>query len=211
MNKAKEKVKVDYNFVKGRSRSKSDDSPEISPKVKRAKLNAEERLRQIKLMQENMESLSSRLSFKQKQLEKERRVSNFKQCDMICKEMIELRKERASVDQQLAALVKKEAKSSWYLKSASNKTKKVHGESKKKRCQDNQQSLPSLLRKSSSSSTCSSDHQSDDTIIISDGNMEIEKDSQPSTNEEQVKDEWSDEEIFSQAPPEPAVEGSQII
>ncbi len=88
----------------------------------------------------------------------------------------------------------------------------VHGESKKKRCQDNQQSLPSLLRKkSSSSSTCSSDHQSDDTIIISDGNVEIEKDSQPSTNEEQVKDEWSDEEIFSQAPPETAVEGSQII
>ena len=90
MNKAKEKVKVDYNFVKRRSRSKSDDSSEISPKVKRAKLNAEERSRQIKLMQENMESLSSRLSFKQKQLEKERRVSNFKQCDMIFKEIIEL-------------------------------------------------------------------------------------------------------------------------
>jgi hypothetical protein len=75
---------------------------------------------------------SSQLSFKQKQLEKERRVSNFKQCYMICKEMIELRKEQASVDQQLAALVKKEAKSLWYLKSASNKTKKVQGESMKK-------------------------------------------------------------------------------
>lgn len=66
MNKAKEKVKVDYRFAKGKSRSKGDESPEISPKVKRAKVHAEERPRQIQLMQENLKLLSTRLSFKQK-------------------------------------------------------------------------------------------------------------------------------------------------
>ncbi len=44
MNKAKEKVKVDYNFVKWTSRNKSDESPEISLRVKRAELNAEEKI-----------------------------------------------------------------------------------------------------------------------------------------------------------------------
>lgn len=116
LNKAKERIKVDHPFSKGRSRSKSDGSPETSPKVKRAKLLSEERSHQIKLMEENLKTLSSCLSFKQQQLEKERRISNFRQCDVICKEMMEIRKERTSVEQQLAALVYKEAKSSWYHK-----------------------------------------------------------------------------------------------
>ena len=109
MNKAKEKVKASYPFVKGKSRSKSDESSEDTPTTKRAKLHAEERSRQINLMRENLETLSSRLSFKQQQLDKERCIKNFKQCDIICKEVMEIRKERASVEQQLAALVKKEA------------------------------------------------------------------------------------------------------
>lgn len=168
----------------------------------------------MKLREENLKTLSSRLSFKQQQLEKERRISNFRQCDVICKEMMEIRKERASVEQQLAALAKKEAKSSWYHKRGSNKTK-VHGENKKKQRQDNQQSLQSLLKKTSSnSSTSSSDHQSDDTIILSDDNVEIGKDSEPCSNE--GEEERSDDEmpIFSQPPPkitaEPG-EGSQTV
>ena len=141
MNKAKEKVKVNYPFVKGKSRSNSDESPEDLP-VKRSKIHSEERSRQISLLEENLKSLSSRLSFKQQQLDRERRISNFKQCDMICKEMIEIRKERALADQQLSALVKKERKSSWYQKrSKAKKSAKIDGDSKRKQCQDNQQSL----------------------------------------------------------------------
>ena len=105
MNKAKEKVKVDYRFAKGKSRSKGDESPEISQNfVKRVKVHAEERSHQIQLMQENLKLLSTWLSFKQKSSS----FSSFKQCDVICKEMMEIRKERASVGQQLAALFKKE-------------------------------------------------------------------------------------------------------
>lgn len=202
MNKAKEKVKVDYPFAKGRSRSKTDESLEIPPKVKRAKLHSEERSRQITLLQENLKTLSSRLNFKQQQLEKERCINNFKQCDQICKEMIEIRKERAAVDQQLAALVRKESKSSWYYKSRSNKN---GGNSKKRQHRDNQQSLPGLLRKkSSNSSTCSSDHQSDDTIPLSDESVEIIQDPEPCSSEDKDKEERNDEEMpnFSQSPPE---------
>lgn len=126
--------------------------------------------------------------------------------------MMEIRKERASVDQQLAALVKKEAKSSWYHKRGYNKTKKVHEQSKKKQWQDNQQSLPSLLKKqSSSSSTCSSDHQSDDSIILSDESVEIEKDPEPCRNKDQGQEEQSDEEmpIFPQTLPEVTAEPVQ--
>ena len=143
LNKAKEKVKVDYLFAKGKSRSKGAESPEISQKAKRAKVHAEERSHQIQMMQEDLGLLGALLSFKQKQLERACCVSNFKQCDVICKEMMEIRKERASVDQQIAALVKKEAKSLWYHKRGYNQTKKVHEPSKKKQCQDNQQSPPS--------------------------------------------------------------------
>ena len=168
-------------------------------------------------MQENLKLLSTQLSFTQKQLEREHCVSNFKQCDVICKKMMEIRKERASVDQQLAALVKKEAKSSWYHKRGYNQTKKVHEPSKKKQCQDNQQSLPSLLEKqSSSSSTYSSDHQSDDTVIWSDESIEIEKYPEPCRNKDQDQAKQSDEEtaIFSQTPPEVTaepVEGNPTI
>lgn len=109
MNKAKLKVMSDgYLFAKGKSRSKSgsEESSEGTA-IKRAKLNSEERSREIKLLQENLKTLSPRLGFKQQLLEKEGCISNYKQCDAISAEMMEIRKEQAFVDRQLTALVKK--------------------------------------------------------------------------------------------------------
>lgn len=199
MNKAKVKVISDgYTFAKGKSRSKggSDESSE-GPAIKRPKLTSEERSREIKLMQENLKTLNSRLGFKKQQLEKERCISNYKQCDIISAEMMEVRKERASVDKQLTALVKKEAKSSWYHKKGPRNKNNVDGESKRKQIQDNQPSLPSLLKKSSScSSTCSTD----DTVILSDSSVENEKDPKRSCAETPVAGS-GEKQIFCQVPP----------
>ena len=64
LNKAKEKVISDgYQFVKGKSRSKSVSETESeSPARKRAKLDAEERSREMKLLEENFRTLTNRMS-----------------------------------------------------------------------------------------------------------------------------------------------------
>lgn len=208
MNKARLKVTSDgFLFAKGKSRSKSgsEAESETSP-IKRAKLSSEERSREIKLLQENLKTLNNRLSFKRQQLEKERCMSNYKQCDAISAEMIKIRKERASTDRQLSALMKKEAKSSWYHKNSTKDKKKVFSECKGKQVPDNQTKLPCLLKKSSSSSS-----STDDTIILSDPSVDNIRDSQSSCDENLVIS-CEETQNFWQTPPKIAInqaEGTQ--
>jgi hypothetical protein len=115
-----------YQFVKGKSRSKSvSDAESDGSATKRAKLSSEERSRKIKLLRENLQTLTNRLGFKARQLDKERCIRNFKQCDTISGEMMEIRKERASLERQLSALMKKEGKAEWYKKKSTKKIKKA--------------------------------------------------------------------------------------
>lgn len=163
LNKAKEKVMLDgYQYVKGKSRSKSASETESEgPSKKRAKTNSEERSREINLLEENLKTSTNRLSFKERQLDKERTMQNYKQCDAISGEMMKIRNERAEVERQLSAIKKKEAKSTWYKKKA--KKEKIVNEST---ARDSQRKIPSLLKKSLSAS--SSTDESHDTLILSD-------------------------------------------
>ena len=45
--------------------------------------------------------------YKNQQLQKEKCLNNFKQCDQISAEILEIQKEKKSVDRQLTVLVKK--------------------------------------------------------------------------------------------------------
>ena len=130
MDKAKKRVIEDgYVFAKGKSRSKFEELE--SPVKKRAKISSEERTGEIESLQENLKILNTRLMFKNQQLQKEKSMSNYKQCNQISAEILEVRKEKKSVDCQLTVLVKKEAKARWYLisdksKKSSLKKTKVH-------------------------------------------------------------------------------------
>ena len=100
LNKAKEKVIADgYLFVKRKSRSRSGSETDVeNPRQKRAKISSEERSREINLLQENLKLFNDRLRFKERQIEKERCLKNFKECDNITQQMIQIRKERATTE-----------------------------------------------------------------------------------------------------------------
>lgn len=155
---ARDKVTTDgYLFKKGHSRSKHMSSESDEPPCKRKKIDAEERAREIKLLQDNLETLDSRLRVKQQLLDKARSLQNYKQCDEILGETIKVRKEKATIQNQLLELQKRENKSSWYHK---KKQKKQHKETNVKQTEGNQK-LPFLFRRMSSTSSES------DTSIIS--------------------------------------------
>lgn len=114
---------------------------------------------EIKLLQENLETQSNRLRSKQQLLEKARSLNNFKQCDDISGEIVQLRRERAVTESQLSALQKRESKSAWYH---SEKKKKSVIKVKKEPKATTQS--PTLERFSSSASTTSTAS----TVILSD-------------------------------------------
>lgn len=125
LKRAREKVSDDgYVFAKGRSRahgsqSDSDDVP------KRKRMDADERAREMKVLQENIATLESRIQFKNQMLNKARSVTNYKLCDEISGDIINIRKDKRAAENRLAAMKKKQSKSQWYH---SKKPKKSEGE-----------------------------------------------------------------------------------
>jgi hypothetical protein len=196
LNKAREKVIADgYPFVKGKSRSRSGSETELeSPLQKRSKINAAERSREIQLLEENLKLFNDRLNFKERQLEKERCLKNFKECDNVTQQMIQIRKERASVERHLSALKKREAKSVWYKQKSTRMVPPKQGE----RASQSQKKISTILKKKSSGSSSSSSG-TDDTIILSDSerfNSSTIPASQDTAYDSQ------DNQDFSQVPPE---------
>ena len=124
-------------------------------------------------MQDNLETLDSRLRIKQQLLEKARSHNNFKQCDEILGDMMKVRKERATIQNQLLELQKREKKSSWYHK---KKQKKQYKETDVKQTEGNQK-VPFLFRRVSSTSSES------DASIISTSESTIECESTSSRKE----------------------------
>ena len=114
MKRAREKVASDgYLFVKGKSRASGSQS-DSHDAVKREKTDAIERAKEIKLLQENIDTLESRMQYKKQILHKARSVNNFKMCDDVSGDIINVRKEKRIAEKQLQALQKKESKSQWY-------------------------------------------------------------------------------------------------
>ena len=170
-----------YLFAKGKSRSCSSQSEsDDSSKAKRQTTDADQQAREITLLKENLSTLESRLKYKQQMIDKARSVSNYKQCDEISADIIDVRKEKRNVERQLASIEKKQAKSEWYhskkleakggnlhqqgessssvlhhFLTENNKTKEKNP---REQCKDNDKSI---------SVDCdSASNASDDTIII---------------------------------------------
>ena len=71
-----------YQYVKGRSWAKGVISEDEQPR-KRPKIDAEERACEVKHLQDNLDTLTSSLRYKQQMLEKAHTLNSFEQCDEI--------------------------------------------------------------------------------------------------------------------------------
>lgn len=144
---ARRKVNSDgYQYAKGKSRSScSQSESDENSKVKRKKTDADERAREIMLLNENISTLESRVKYKQQMLQKAQSVNNFKLCDDISGDIISVRKELRIAESQLSAIKKKQVKSEWYH---NKKHKKNKDKLTKKRKDQHQQgeSSSSIIR-----------------------------------------------------------------
>lgn len=95
----------------------------MSPKVKRAKRDKDERKREVDNLTTMVENVKGNLQFKQKRLEKAKTVHDYKQCDQLATEIRQRLKDKHDYEMQIAALQKSESKSSWYFKSKSKPKK----------------------------------------------------------------------------------------
>ena len=94
MNEAARAKIIDegFQFVKGKSRWKSA-IPESEPKHKHQKLSQEIREKRLKDIKEDTTDLKERISFKEKRISGCLAVSDYKKCDDIKEEIIELKKQ----------------------------------------------------------------------------------------------------------------------
>ena len=107
-----------YEYKKGKSRSKrfgSASSVEAST-PKRPKLDQEFRTKRIQQIKEEVKTINTQVSFKERRVEAGVQLKNFKLCDQLTDEISELQKQRHALEMELQCLEKKEKKSKWYQK-----------------------------------------------------------------------------------------------
>ena len=84
-----------YAYKKGKSRSKHNISEgsdvEVSVAQKHVKIDSEMRQQRIKVLSEDVEALNKQITYKQKRLEQAELMKKYDQCDIISKEMQELK------------------------------------------------------------------------------------------------------------------------
>ena len=116
---ARAKVHEDgYNYKKGRSRSKKHQTvvEGDEPAVKRVKINAEERQRQISELTEEISELSRRITFKERRIEDATLSRNYRACDDLAAEVSELKARRKELNAELAKFQQKAKKAKNYIK-----------------------------------------------------------------------------------------------
>lgn len=111
---AKEKVRLDgYEFKKGYSRSTAASSnSESEPETKKKKhMYAEERKREIDSLQQQIHSLIDQIRVKKMRIDKALTTKAYKVCDNLEEEKRKLIREQTILENQLAAIKKKDHRS----------------------------------------------------------------------------------------------------
>ena len=103
-----------YTYSKGKSRSKSFEGREGTPK--RTKVDSESRVKRMKDIEEDLASIKKRMMFKEQRIEAGVAVKNFTLCDQLEQEIVTLKQERREKEAEHRLLVKKEKKSMWHFK-----------------------------------------------------------------------------------------------
>jgi len=129
--------------------------------LKRKTVNSEDRKQAIINKRELLQTAKSQIGIKQQRIQKQKSCNDFKKCDELTSEMRALLKEKAELENRLAALERKEAKSKWYKKKKTEE--KAQPEMK-------ESILEKLVRSGSTASKPSEieSDQSGDTVILED-------------------------------------------
>lgn len=124
---AKKKVHEEgYCYKKGQTRSKvlNPTTPEGEPpQPKRQKINACERQRRIKELNDEISGLNRHIRIKEQRLEQATASRNFKVCDELASEISELKSKRRELNTELAGFQRKSKKAAQYIRRKKNADK----------------------------------------------------------------------------------------
>ena len=125
LEKAREQVMVSgYAFKKGRSRSKkamSSDTEEV-PKAQKPRYDSELRQRRFGELKDEVEDLKKQLLFKEKRRTQAETNRNYKLCDEVTAEIIEVKQQKREKEAELAAIDRKIKKAAWHQKRKRSKS-----------------------------------------------------------------------------------------
>ncbi len=117
LEEARSKVNETYDFKKGKSRSKRYvPAEEISTTPKRNKMDQAARLTRMDIVEQDIQNIDERISFKQKRRQMAEDIRNYRSCDDLTEEIGELIKEKRQMTAELMLLSKKDKNSKRYFK-----------------------------------------------------------------------------------------------
>ena len=105
-----------YNYKKGKTRFKlvdvSDAEAPLTPK--RPKMDAEMRQQRMQVLEEDIEALNNQMNYKRKRLQIAEINKRYDQCEVISKEIQEVKVQKRALESELAAFRRKEKKPQCY-------------------------------------------------------------------------------------------------
>ncbi len=109
---AQDAVQPDYQFARGKSRSKKV-APSESRQPKREKNDSEERCHRMTSLQERIQDTNKHITLKERRVEQAQGSQNFKLCDQLMVEVDSLKKTRGEVESALRAFAAKRQAFCW--------------------------------------------------------------------------------------------------
>lgn len=134
--------------------------------MKRKNINLEERQKAIENTRELLKSTEDQIRIKELRINKLKSSNEFKKCDDVSSELRALLKEKGLLQSQLAVFERKEAKSKWYKKKKSSKSKTAKVTSSHASGKNPIQILDFLHRKSDAGLSTADSDESGDTLIL---------------------------------------------
>ena len=102
-----------YSYKKGKSRSRMFNSEPVE-KPKRMKVSTAIRKSRIDELTERIKDLTDQISFKEKRREQASNVHDYKQCDLLTEQMVKLKREKSSLENEVSQLKLRQKRSDQY-------------------------------------------------------------------------------------------------
>ena len=112
MDLAQAKVNEQYEFKKGKSRSKRYQSTAIAPK--KIKTTESIRMKHISELEEDLKDLNDQIKYKEKRREQATLSRNYKLCDELTEDMSAIKKKRRECEVELQVWKRRQQQASWY-------------------------------------------------------------------------------------------------
>ena len=100
----------EYNYKKGKNQFKLVDGSdaETPPTPKRPKMDTEMRQQRMQVLEEDIEALNNQMNYKRKRLQNAEINKRYDQCEVISKEIQEVKVQKRALESELAAFCRKE-------------------------------------------------------------------------------------------------------